>query len=138
VRVTAQSSLLLAGDVTVDCLSLAGSLQLSAPPGVAVVVNTGQGEVVNDGHELLPLDQLKDDVSEVDRMRGYRIVCREMRAVSAEPTGPAEVVFTGRAGGSSGLIPLTHFDPDEEPQLDLQPQSSFLCAPFSIFTRNCT
>mmetsp|Transcript_20686 Transcript_20686/g.28643 ORF Transcript_20686/g.28643 Transcript_20686/m.28643 type:complete len:597 (+) Transcript_20686:1-1791(+) len=65
VRVTAQSSLLLAGDVTVDCLSLAGSLQLSAPPGVAVVVNTGQGEVVNDGHELLPLDQLKDDVSEV-------------------------------------------------------------------------
>jgi len=123
---TAQSSLLLCGDVTVDALDLAGALSVKAP-GPAVLVSAARAQVLNGGHFLQALGSEPCE-DEVAAMRGYRLLCREMLSVEADAAGPA-MVFTG----GPGLVPRAHFDPEDPP---LPP--SLLCAPFNIFTRHCT
>jgi len=92
---TAQSSLLLCGDVTVDALDLAGALSVKAP-GPAVLVSAARAQVLNGGHFLQALgsEPCEDKVA---AMRGYHLLCREMLSVEADPAGPAtlHLVATG-------------------------------------------
>ena len=94
VKITAHSTLVIEGDVTVEHLFLNGSAKISAASGSSIIVRAhpdagGEG-VVNEGHALKvirPEDTaggkrqvVNADVTlrEVDHMRGYVIECVDM------------------------------------------------------------
>lgn len=77
--ITSRSSLMLQGDVIVEMLRLDGSLQVAAAEGSQVVLRIAD-EVRNVGHSLHILEgEELEAAPEVDRMRGYRLQCQEMK-----------------------------------------------------------
>lgn len=94
VRISATSTLVLEGDVTVEHLQLNGSAKVVAAPGSAIIVRAsddfGGEAVVNSGHVLKVL-RAEDtnggrvkvvdeevEVQEADRIRGYVLECVDM------------------------------------------------------------
>jgi UDP-sugar pyrophosphorylase len=109
VKITANSTLIIEGDVVIEHLYLSGSAKMSAAPGSSIVVRAHQeygGEgVVNQGHVLrvlraedsaggkIPVVREDVELSEVDQMRGYQLECVDMC-----------VAATGREADKSGLV----------------------------------
>ncbi|RYG63773.1 hypothetical protein EON64_15270, partial [archaeon] len=72
-RISARSSLVLAGEVVVESLDLDGACEVRAEQGCQVTVRLPEGQrIVNAGHELRVLsDEELAQAREIDRMRGY-------------------------------------------------------------------
>lgn len=109
VKITARSTLLLEGDVTVHRLCLDGALQVQAAAGSTVCVHLPSDTwLTNTGHvlQILSPDELTA-ADEVVRMRGYQLSCREMKSCLSSQQGAW--VFNGAA-----LVGALAFRADEE------------------------
>lgn len=102
VKISANSSLIIEGDVVVEHLSLDGSLKIIAAPGTSIIVKASDRNkdcegVVNEGHvmnvindedittELEKVDEVTLlSLKETDRMRGYVIECKDMFTASTK------------------------------------------------------
>lgn len=95
VRISANSTLVLEGDVTVEHLSLSGSAKIVAAPGSSIIVRANEDfgglGVTNSGHVLKVIrpedsangrkpvvDPAVVELTEIDRMRGYVLECVDM------------------------------------------------------------
>lgn len=70
VSISANSTLVVEGDVVVHSLALDGVLFLKAAPGSRLIVRAAGNPLVNKGHVLVPFS---GSTPEVDAMRGYKI-----------------------------------------------------------------
>jgi len=82
VKISANSTLVVAGDVVIERLELDGALVLNAAPGTQLRVHAvgDVGRVANKGHVLVAL-AAEGEHSEVPRMRGFIIDKREEKVV---------------------------------------------------------
>lgn len=88
VRISARSSLVLKGNVSVQQLNLDGALLVDAPNQSKILVRAGRGNnagVVNDGYTLQLLDSTHSNpaITEKDTMRGYVLKRNEEKLVAA-------------------------------------------------------
>lgn len=99
--------------MVIDSLTLDGSLRLSTLAHKKLLVRVPESApVVNQGHEVLPLEDYATeiglpvhDLAEVDRMRGYKIVLRQiLEAAVSESDGDGDPVFTIKSDGSHGIV----------------------------------
>ena len=145
IHISAQSTLIAEGqNLKIESLYLDGSLRLHATrPDIDLVVKMeASAPVVNEGHVMLALDEYAQQakspiIEEVDRMRGYKLVCKEIVEASTEKltTANGAAIFTSRGDGGHGLVDASAYHSDEGS--DSSSSRSILCAPFSIFMRNC-
>jgi hypothetical protein len=108
VKISKRSVLVLKGDVTILSLNLDGALVIEAAPGVKVVVK--DWTIKNEGWEAVPVAefsarrrQLKesgsvadDDVSEVDAIRGFKLLRKETEKYVFNE--PGEFVLPTKSG----------------------------------------
>jgi hypothetical protein len=124
VKIAANSTLIVEGDVVVEHLYLSGSAKISAAPGSSIVVRAHQdygGEgVVNQGHVLQvirPEDSAggkiavvrKDvELTEIDQMRGYQLECVDMCVAATgreiEKNGPVKMTPAGSESSAAGAV----------------------------------
>jgi len=102
VSISANSTLVVEGDVVIYSLALDGALFLKAPPGSRLIVRAAGNPVVNKGHVLAPFTE---STPEVDAMRGYKIQVIEETVITTESllTQARETTATAAALTSSFL-----------------------------------
>ena len=76
VSISARSTLVLEGDITIESLSLDGALKLTVAPGSSLTVSLGK--VINAGCKYSPVSQDDMSVPEKYRIRGYKTIRNEM------------------------------------------------------------
>ena len=74
VKVSARSCLVVHGDVTIEALTLNGTLVINAAPGATVVIR--RLTVINRGWQAVPLEE-GADADEVAKVRGYTLARTE-------------------------------------------------------------
>ena len=146
VKISAQSTLVAEGQhLKIESLYLDGSLRLCATrPDIDLNVKIeASAPIVNEGHIMLSLDEYVQQaespvLTEVDRMRGYKLVCKEIVEASTDKLAFVNraAIFTSRGEGGHGLIDASAYHSSGEGS-DSISSGSILCAPFSIFVRNC-
>jgi UDP-sugar pyrophosphorylase len=83
IYISNRSTLVIAGDVTIEALSLDGSLSIGAASYTSLVVNIpAEKKIVNAGHEIVAIDPKDMNYPEKDRMRGYVILAKEVKSVT--------------------------------------------------------
>jgi UDP-sugar pyrophosphorylase len=113
VNISANSTLVVNGDVVIQELELDGALTLDAAKGskLQVWASGDASKVVNAGHKLVALDAtITENVSEIDSMRGFKMEKKEEKIVDTSTKQLVEggkniFVFTGNQ-----LILEEHFD----------------------------
>lgn len=93
VTIKANSSLVIQGDVEIRRLNLDGALHLVAIPGTKLIVCCSRKKpIYNRGHVMRGIDQNDATLTEVDRMRGYKIHKYDEEVIST--VSPIESVAT--------------------------------------------
>ena len=110
VTISANSTLIVKGDVVIERLDLDGALTLIAAPGTRLIVNAygDEGRVANAGHKFAALptkaENDEDEYSEVARMRGFVIQKQDEKVINTEndlaQLGEETKVYTAANGSS--------------------------------------
>lgn len=108
--ISANSTLIVKGDVVIERLDLDGALTLIAAPGTRLIVNAygDEGRVANAGHKFAALptkaENDEDEYSEVARMRGFVIQKQDEKVINTEndlaQLGEETKVYTAANGSS--------------------------------------
>ncbi|KAK3237321.1 hypothetical protein CYMTET_52593, partial [Cymbomonas tetramitiformis] len=113
IHATQRSVLLLDGeDIVVESLKLDGALIVRAVPGARVVIKGA--EVTNDGWDWSAIDEDKEDVPEVDRIRGFQVLRHAQMeynflepgdyTIGDEPLSIEEVSSAPASGDTRGIL----------------------------------